>query len=76
VHFVAVSYCSELVISDEAFARPTSVIQRVASAGGVYLFRILLLFLGGHGCTCRLIVVCFVLDSMDDVKYWLEREPP
>ncbi len=39
MHFVAVRYYSELVISDEAFARPTGVIQRVASAG-VYIFSV------------------------------------
>jgi hypothetical protein len=38
---------SVLVISDEAFARPTGVTLRVASAGGVYLFRALRLYLGG-----------------------------
>jgi hypothetical protein len=43
-HLGALRRCmlrSKLVISDEAFARPTGVTQRVASAGGVYLFRVL-----------------------------------
>jgi hypothetical protein len=44
VVLVSVGLYCRLVISDEAFARPTGVIQRVASAGGVYLFRALLLY--------------------------------